>query len=145
MELGESVYEFIDKFAYFACAANIVIENYTMTDNDKAYQEIMMIFDKYIDYYEKVESGVSTGKLTKETADAALRIFTNWLRNECISKFMEKMQMCIEAEFKKEIDSGEVKKHLDTLMEEIIASNFSTADLMKMVEAIRGVEEKIVR
>ena len=25
MELGESVYEFVDKFAYVACAANIVL------------------------------------------------------------------------------------------------------------------------
>lgn len=35
MELSEMVYEFIDRFAYFACAVNIIMENYTVTDNEE--------------------------------------------------------------------------------------------------------------
>ena len=46
MELGESVYEFVDKFAYVACAANIVLENYTMTDGEDVYQKLMEAFKK---------------------------------------------------------------------------------------------------
>ena len=49
MKKGEAVYEFIDKFAYFACAANIVLESYTMTDGEDTYKKLMAAFGRYTD------------------------------------------------------------------------------------------------
>ena len=63
VEKGEAVYEFVDKFAYFACAGNIVLECYTMTDGEEAYKKLMTAFDKYMQYYKKLISAVEQGAI----------------------------------------------------------------------------------
>jgi len=143
MDLGESVYEFVDKYAYFACAANIILENYTVTDNEEAYKGIMIAFDKYIKYYNRVELGVKEREISNDAADAVLRTYINWLRNTCISNFLAKMQKCINEGFGGDSIKKEIKERLDDLQKKIRGSDFNTSDLLSLLTDIRIEEEKI--
>ncbi|MEY8482195.1 hypothetical protein AALD74_10115 [Lachnospiraceae bacterium 48-21] len=144
MELGESVYEFVDKFAYVACAANIVLENYTMTDGEDVYQKLMEAFKKYIEYYNQVKPGGGQGEVSRDAADAVLKSYINWLRNECITRFMEKIQLCINEEFSEKACQDEVKERLEGLQREMKDSDFSTFDFLGLLIGLRSVEEKVV-
>ena len=48
LKTSEAIYEFVDKVAYFACAANIIMENYTASDGEPFYGELMGDFRKYV-------------------------------------------------------------------------------------------------
>lgn len=145
MVLSEMVYEFINGFAYFACAANIIMENYTVTDNEEAYKRIMWTFNKYIDYYNKVDLAFSRGIITEDAARVLLKTYIAWLRNECITKFVIKIRECVTEEFEGKDIGEEIKVRLDNLQEKMKESDFSTFDLLNLVQDIRSAEETLLR
>ena len=139
MERGDAVYEFIDKFAYFSCAANIVLENYTMTDGEDAYKKLMIAFDRYIEYYNKLMEGVEQGIFTMQVAEVSLKTYVNWLQNKSMQSFTEKLKNCL-------VDQNEVRINFQDQMQDIQkkirTSKFTTLDLQELLEYIRDVEEK---
>ena len=135
---GEAVYEFVDKFAYFACAGNIVLECYTMTDGEEAYKKLMTAFDKYMQYYNKLISAVEQGSITQEVADTSINTYINWLQSKSMKLFVEKLQACLRDHNENMID---IKSQMETIQTKMRTSKFTTLDLRKLLEHIRNMEE----
>ena len=138
VEKGEAVYEFVDKFAYFACAGNIVLECYTMTDGEEAYKKLMIAFDKYMQYYKKLISAVEQGAITQEVADTSINTYINWLQSKSMKSFVEKLQACLKDHNEDKID---IKSQMETIQTKMRTSKFTTSDLQKLLEHIRTMEE----
>ncbi len=138
MKKGEAVYEFIDKFAYFACAANIVLESYTMTDGEDTYKKLMAAFGKYTEYYNALMVGVEKGRITEEVADTSLKTYINWLQSKSIKFFVEKLEICLKDHNKGTII---IEDKLDAIQSKLRASQFTALDLQKFLEYIRTIEE----
>lgn len=139
MKRGEAVYHFIDKFAYFACAGNIIVECYTMSDGEDVYKRLMTAFDKYMQYYEKLTEAVEQGEITQESADAAVRTYINWLQSQSTKKFADVFEKCLKEHGAEKIDIG---SRLESIQKKLRTSEFTTADLQEMLEYIRVEEEK---
>lgn len=138
MKKGEAVYEFIDKFAYFACAANIVLESYTMTDGEDTYKKLMSAFGKYTEYYNALMDGVEKGSISEEVADTSLKTYINWLQSKSIKSFVEKLQICLKDHNKGTII---IEDKLDVIQCKLRASQFTALDLQEFLEYIRTIEE----
>lgn len=138
MKKGEAIYEFIDKFAYFACAANIVLESYTMTDGEGTYKRLMSAFGKYANYYNTLMAGVEERSITEEVADTCLKTYVNWLQSRSIKSFVEKLQICLEDH---NIETIKIKDKLDEIQSKLRNSQYTTSDLQKLLEHIRTIEE----
>ena len=54
LKTSEAIYEFVDKVAYFACAANIIMENYTASDGEPFYRELMGDFREFVKLYQRL-------------------------------------------------------------------------------------------
>lgn len=139
MGKGEAVYEFVDKFAYFTCAANIVLESYTMTDGEDTYKRLMSAFGKYMEYYRELMCGVEKSLITEEMADTSLKSYINWLQSKSIKSFVEKLQICLEDYNKGTIH---ITDKLNAIQSKLRASQFTTSDLQELLEYIRTVEEE---
>lgn len=139
MGKGEAVYEFVDKFAYFTCAANIVLESYTMTDGEDTYKRLMSAFGKYMEYYRELMCGVEKSLITEEMADTSLKSYINWLQSKSIKSFVEKLEICLEDYNKGTIH---ITDKLNAIQSKLRDSQFTTSDLQELLEYIRTVEEE---
>ena len=139
VDKGEAVYEFIDKFAYFSCAANIILESYTMTDGEAAYKKLMGAFEQYIEYYDILSNRVKKGEISQEVADVSIETYVNWLQGKSIKAFFEKMQICLRDHSEGGIN---IEDKLENLQTKLRTSKFSTSDLQIFLENIRALEER---
>lgn len=141
MSKDEVIYELIDKYAYFACIANIIIENYTMSDGEETYQLMMQTFGSYLNHYKKIEQDVEAGRLDESAADAMIKTDINWLRQKSFKGFASALQKCVRDEFNPEMPY-DVEYGLQSILEGKPGYDVNDADLQSLLASIRIAEEE---
>lgn len=113
MRIGDALYEFINRYAYFSNPANIVIENYSANDGNSIEADILLEFFRFLVELSKTQDSVKRGILSEEEADVKLRTSINGLRLHTVDHFLIILDQQIESKnpWDKEID-------LDSLSEE---------------------------
>lgn len=141
---ARAIYEFIEDYAYFACSAIIVLEDYTMTDAEDNYRQLIQAFDIYMEYYDKMDKGVRDGRFSEDAADVCLRTYLNWLREKSSKNFKNKMKDRLATTLSSGSDDLDIKRKVEEEFSKIDLSNFNTADLQKKLKDIRNIEEKFM-
>lgn len=142
MEIDEVIYGFVDQIAYFSCAANIVMENYTLTDGEENYRRLILFFRDYLSYYNNLKDLVQKQKITKEIAEVKLKSYLAWFRQKTIKKFTEKMQECLNSYFPDEECIYDIGKALDLIQQGKRFIEFKSQHMIELMENVRKAEEK---
>lgn len=141
LKTSEAIYEFIDKVAYFACAANIIMENYTASDGEPFYRELMGDFREYVKLYQRLAEKIVQERLTEKTADIILKSEINWLQQKSVKGFVEALS--------KAVKDNNIEKPLEYNMETRFIelrnrhekTGFRARELLEILKEIRELEE----
>ena len=141
LKTSEAIYEFVDKVAYFSCAANIIIENYTASDGEPFYRDLMADFREYVKMYQWLAEKIVQGRLTEKKADVYLKSEINWLQQKSVKGFAEALS--------KAVKDNNIEKPLEYNMEARFIelrnrhekTGFRARELLEILKEIRELEE----
>lgn len=142
MNKDEVIYEFVDKYAYFACVGNIIIENYTMSDGEDVYKTMMQTFKSYLYHYNYIKKEVEAGTIEEKAASAAIKVDINWLRQKSFKGFVSVLQQCLESEY---VNGGvpyDVEEGLRKILKSKPGYDINDADLQTLLISMRIAEEE---
>lgn len=141
VKTSEAVYEFVDKVAYFACAANIIIENYTASDGADFYRELMGNFREFMQLYQRLTKAVEQDQLTDQKADIILKSMLNWLHQNSMRRFAKAMSKALQDNnFAKTLEY-DIETCFFELSKKRERTGFRARDLLEILKEIRILEE----
>lgn len=140
MKTSEAIYEFVDKVAYFACTANIIIENYTASDGTDFYRELMGDFREFIQLYQRLTKAVRQGRLTEQKADIILKSMINWLHQNSVTRFAGAMSRALEDNHLAKTEYN-MENRFNRLRKEQERTGFKALGLLEILKEIRDLEE----
>lgn len=143
-----AIYEFIDRYAYFACAACIAIENYAMTDADDDYRRLVSDFTEYLQYYDSLREIFDKGKIGEKEFDSFINSYLEFSRQNNMNKFINTLQECVnnaiglENELSK-IDVKQIYKRIQKEAQKKKSyTGFDTSEIRILLDEIRKEEER---
>lgn len=137
MNKAEAVYEFIDKYAYFACCGIIVMENYSMSSGGDI-ANLIKVFDKFMQQHQLLTELVEDGKMTEEGADSIMRSSINLLRSRSVVKFFELVNENI---IHNTMEDEERKIAISKINNKINNNKVTNKDFIEFIKILRKKEE----
>lgn len=113
MKKGDALYEFINRYAYFANPANIVVENYSARDGNIIEADIILELFRFMSEYDKAQESVKSNAFLQEEVDVKLRTAIYELRLQTVDRFLNVLSRQIEKE-----NSWNIVIELDSISKE---------------------------